>query len=138
MLASASDDKMVKLWDTATGKEIKTLSGHTDGVWGVSFSPDSKMLASASRDNTVKLWDTATGKEIKTLTGHTSTVLGVSFSPDGKILASASADNTVKLWRWDFNYLLREGCAFIREYFKTNPSDADAEIGSMCDRVLNQ
>ena len=57
MLASASDDNTVKLWDTSTGKEIKTLSGHTNRVNGVSFSPDGKMLASASDDNTVKLWN---------------------------------------------------------------------------------
>ncbi|WP_407891833.1 WD40 repeat domain-containing protein [Scytonema sp. NUACC26] len=139
ILASASDDNTVKLWDTATGKEIKTLTGYTNWVNGVSFSPDGKILATASGDNTVKLWDTATGKEIKTLTGHTNGVWSVSFSPDGKILASASHDNTVRLWRLDFNSLLREGCAFIGEYFKTNLKDADAsEIGNMCDSVQNR
>ena len=138
MLASASYDNTVKLWNTATGQVIKTLIGHTSAVHGVSFSPDGKMLASASGDNTVKLWNTTTGQEIKTLIGHTNYVWSVSFSPDGKMLASASADNTVRLWRWDFDYLRREGCAFIREYFKTNPNDADAEINSMCTSVQNR
>ena len=98
MLASASSDKTVKLWDTTTYKQIKTLTGHTDEVNGVTFSPDGKMLASASRDKTVKLWDTTTYKQITTLTGHKDWVTGVSFSPDGKMLASASRDKTVKLW----------------------------------------
>jgi WD40 repeat protein len=98
MLASGSADNTVKLWDTSTYKEIKTLTGHRDEVNGVSFSPDSKMLASASRDKTVKLWDTSTYKEIKTLAGHKDWVTDVSFSPDGKMLASGSRDNTVKLW----------------------------------------
>ncbi|AKG20075.1 NACHT and WD repeat domain-containing protein [Calothrix sp. 336/3] len=133
-LASASRDGMVKLWNTATGKEIKTLTGHTNTVNGVSFSPDGKMLASASADNTIKLWDTDTGREIKTLTGHTDSVFGVSFSPDGKMLASASSDNTVKLWRWDVDYLLREGCDFMREYYKTNPPKDESE-NKMCDGV---
>ncbi|QDL15876.1 hypothetical protein DP113_17850 [Brasilonema octagenarum UFV-E1] len=98
ILATASDDNTVKLWDTATGQVIKTLSGHRDSVNGTSFSPDGKILATTSRDMTVKLWDTATLKEIKTLSGHTNQVNRVSFSPDGKILATASDDNTVKLW----------------------------------------
>ncbi|MEH1884279.1 WD40 repeat domain-containing protein, partial [Nostoc sp.] len=116
------------------GKEIKTLTGHTNSVLGVSFSPDGKMLASGSAENTVKLWDTSTGKEIKTLTGHTNSVRGVSFSPDGKMLASGSDDNTVKLWRLDFDYLLQEGCNFMREYYKTNPPDNESDK-NMCDGI---
>jgi WD40 repeat protein len=65
----------VKLWDIETGKEIKTLSGHSDSVLSVSFSVDGKTLASGSWDKTVKLWDTETGKEIKTLSGHSGSGL---------------------------------------------------------------
>ncbi|MEH1951676.1 MAG: AAA-like domain-containing protein [Nostoc sp.] len=132
VLASASSDKTVKLWDTTTGKQIKTLKGHTKWVSRVSFRPDGKVLASASADNTVKLWDTTTGKLLKTLTGHTDWVHSISFSPDGKVLASASADNTVRLWRWDFNYLLNEGCNFIGKYFQTNPPDDQSDM-HICD-----
>ena len=97
-LASASNDKTLKLWDAATGQELLTLKGHTGSVNGVSFSPDGKRLASASDDRTLKLWDAATGQELLTLKGHTGSVNGVSFSPDGKRLASASWDKTLKLW----------------------------------------
>jgi WD40 repeat protein len=127
MVASASGDKTVKLWDTSTGKEITTLSGHTNWVNGVSFSADGKMVASGSSDNTVKLWDTSTGKEIKTLSGHTDSVNGVSFSADGKMVASGSSDNKVRLWKWNFDYLLEQGCIFIGEYFKTNPLDNESD-----------
>ncbi|MDM9583671.1 hypothetical protein [Nostoc sp. GT001] len=133
ILASASSDNTVKLWDTSTRKEIKTLTGHTEKVYRVSFRPDGK-LASASADKTVKLWDTSTDQEIKTLTGHTHWVLGVSFSPNGKMLASASRDKTVKLWRWDFDYLLKEGCNFMDEYFKTNPVNNESDK-HLCDGV---
>ena len=98
ILASASYDKTMKLWDVNTGKEIKTLTSHTGIVNSVSFSPNGKILASASEDKTVKLWDINSGQEIKTFKGHTMVVYSVSFSPDGKTLASASADKTVKLW----------------------------------------
>ena len=98
LLASGSADNTVKLWDTTTGTEIKTLIGHTKPVFAVSFSPNGKLLASGSFDQTVKLWDTTTGKAIKTFTGHTDNVVGVSFSPNGKLLASAGADKRVKLW----------------------------------------
>ena len=88
----------VRLWDAETGDPIRTLTGHTDWVWSVSFSPDGRTIASGSRDDTVRFWDVETGEHIRTLTGHTSVVWSVSFSPDGRTLASGSDDNTVRLW----------------------------------------
>ncbi|KAF7139688.1 hypothetical protein CNMCM5793_007339 [Aspergillus hiratsukae] len=70
-LASASGDRTVRLWDTATGQPRQTLEGHTGWVEAVAFSPDGTTLASASRDKTVRLWDTATGQPRQTLEGHT-------------------------------------------------------------------
>lgn len=98
-LASASDDKTVKLW-TADGKLLKTLSGHTNWVLDVSFSPDSQMLASASYDNTVKLWSRQ-GELMGTLRGHTDSVARARFSSSGQILATTSWDSRVQLWRLD-------------------------------------
>ena len=97
-LASASYDGFVRLWDAATGTEIRQFVGHTDGVTSVAFSPDGMRLASASYDGTVRLWDAATGTEIRQFGGHTRWVTSVAFSPDGMRLASASYDGTVRLW----------------------------------------
>ncbi|RYP42809.1 hypothetical protein DL768_010207 [Monosporascus sp. mg162] len=98
MLASASDDKTVRLWDTATGRLRQTLEGHNGIISSVAFSPDSKMLVSASFDKTVRLWDTARGRLRQTLEGHNSEIISVAFSPDSKMLASGSFDKTVRLW----------------------------------------
>jgi WD40 repeat protein len=98
ILASAGNDKIVKLWDIKLGRELHTLNGHQKDVNSVSYSPNGKILASASDDQTIKLWDAVSGRELRTLRGHRSGVTKISYSPDGKTLASSSLDKTVKLW----------------------------------------
>ncbi len=98
LLASASDDLTVKVWDLTSGQERFTLKGHTNTVRSVAFSADGTRLATASEDSTLKVWDTTSGEESLTLKGHRSYVTSVAFSPDGKWLASASADQSVKVW----------------------------------------
>ncbi|WP_051467407.1 TIR domain-containing protein [Pseudofrankia saprophytica] len=97
-LASAGNDRTVRLWDVATGRETRTLTGHGDGVLAVAFSPDGRTLASAGNDRTTRLWDVATGRETRTLTGHRGVVRSVAFSPDGNALATAGSDATGRLW----------------------------------------
>jgi WD40 repeat protein len=98
LLASASKDATIRLWDASTGLSTATLSGHDLAVMSVSWSPDGTTLASGSIDKTIRLWDAGTGKVKATLIGHSDFVWGVTFSPDGKTLASGSSDKTVKLW----------------------------------------
>jgi WD40 repeat protein len=94
----AGSDKTLKLWDIATGREIRTFVGHTDSVIAVAFSPDGRNALSGSSDRTLKFWDVATGKEIRTLAGHTSWVSSVACSLDGRSVLSGSLDDTLKLW----------------------------------------
>jgi RNA polymerase sigma factor (sigma-70 family) len=99
-LVAVAGEDTVRLWDVASGKEIRRLLAHNKGVTSVAFSPDGRSLVSAGEDRTVRLWELATGKEIAVLKGHTDTVNSVAFSPDGSLLATGSADRTIKLWKW--------------------------------------
>ncbi len=102
LLASASFDQTVKVWDAVTGQETLILKGHTDSVFSVAFSPDGKCIASAAgmggKPGEVKVWDTLTGQEVLTLKGHTGLVSSVTYGPDSKRIASASEDRTVRVW----------------------------------------
>ncbi|NCR73225.1 MAG: protein kinase [Microcystis aeruginosa LG13-12] len=76
----------------------KTLTGHSNWVYSVVYSPDGRYLASGGSDNTIKIWEVATGRELRTLTGHSDFFRSVVYSPDGRYLASGSFDKTIKIW----------------------------------------
>jgi WD40 repeat protein len=97
-VASGGHDRVVRLWEPATGKERLQLRGHQDVVDAAAFSPDGKLLATGSEDRTIRLWDPVTGKHLRTLRGHEGSIESVAFSSAGTVLASASFDHTVRLW----------------------------------------
>jgi small GTP-binding protein len=97
-LASPSEDKTIRIWDTRSGACVRTLQGHINIVFSVAWSPDSQRLASASADKTIRLWDASSGNHLQTLEGHIEGVYSVAWSPDGQRLASASGDRTIRLW----------------------------------------
>jgi WD40 repeat protein len=99
MALSGGEDATVKLWELASGRELRTFYGHRASVHSVAFSPDGRTGLSGSDDNTIKLWDVATGRELRTLAGQPSEMFtSAVFSPDGRTVLSGSTDNTLKLW----------------------------------------
>ncbi len=97
-----TEDGEIKVYEVPSGKPLLDIkNGHSDTVYGVSFSPDDKMLATCAADKFVKTWEMPSGKFIKAFEGHTHHVLDVGWSPDGKLLASAGADNVVKVWNFE-------------------------------------
>ncbi|RYP17434.1 hypothetical protein DL765_004522 [Monosporascus sp. GIB2] len=100
LLASASNDGTIKLWDMTTDQCLQTLEGHGGWVGSVAFSHDSKMLVSGSEDGIVRLWDidAAAEKCWKMLRGHGGGIWSVSVSHNSELVASASSDGRVKVW----------------------------------------
>jgi WD40 repeat protein len=81
-----------------TSRVRLTLSGHTNWVTSVAYSPVGSRLATASNDRTARVWEVASGREMFALTGYTDSVTSVAFSPDGSRLATVSWDKTVRVY----------------------------------------
>ena len=91
---AAATHKDIWMYDAHSGAALKLLSGHTDLVLTVAFSPSGNTLASGGADGTVRGWDVRSGTLFETITGHGESVRSVQFSPDGSTLASAGEDKT--------------------------------------------
>jgi WD40 repeat protein len=98
LLATCSYDRLVKLWDVASGRPVKVLKEHTEAVLAIAFSPDDTWLASASADRTVKLWDVASGERLYTLSDALDAVTSLAFHPSGRRLAAAGTDKSIRTW----------------------------------------
>jgi len=112
LLATAGEEGEVKVWSVAsmlalaekpgtspfTGQQILTLTGHTNSITDLAFSPDGARLATASFDLTAKVWDASNGELLLTLSGHTNGLRGIAFSPDGSLLVTGGQDGIAKVW----------------------------------------
>lgn len=105
-MCSGAGDSTARIWDCNTNTPFKTLSGHTDWVLCVAYSPCGTMIATGSMDNTIRLWNAASGEPLGgLLSGHSKWISSLAWEPlhlvkDGQTprLASGSKDNAVKVW----------------------------------------
>src|SRR5437660_3595092 len=112
LLASTGYDRLIKLWDVASGKELRTLKDHSDAVYGLAFSPDGRLLASCGADRAVKVWDVTSGKRLYTLGESTDWVYAVAWSPDGRRLAAGGVDKSIRIWE-----VAPEGARLVHSVF---------------------
>ncbi|RPH86850.1 MAG: WD40 repeat domain-containing protein, partial [Chroococcales cyanobacterium metabat2.561] len=95
---SGSSDSTIKIWDLATGKELRTLTGHSKGVNTLAITPDGSKLVSGSCDSTIKIWDLTKEKLSFFPTNHNSDVSKLLVMSNNRRLVSASYDSTIKVW----------------------------------------
>jgi WD40 repeat protein len=97
-LATAGRDGLVKLWDVASGRYLRSLERHYSRPEALAWSGDGRTVVSASRTGVIRLWDAATGKDICPQPGHHQGVFRAVLSPDGRTAVTASWDHTVRWW----------------------------------------
>ncbi len=98
-VAAGDEAGFVKLWDAATGEEVRSIKAHDNGVTRLAFSPDGTTLLTGSNDGTAKLWGLPALEERKTLRGHTNQIRTVAWNPVADLVATAGTDQTIRLWK---------------------------------------
>ncbi|MBL8764262.1 MAG: serine/threonine protein kinase [Phycisphaerae bacterium] len=98
LAATAGSDKIIRIWDVATGRMVRALEPRPLHVYSMDFSPDGTRLVGAGEEGAILIWDTRHWELLTELRGHTQYVSAVSFSPDGNRIVSASGDGTVRVW----------------------------------------
>jgi WD40 repeat protein len=88
----------VKVWDTGTGEERQSCTGHNAPVVSVAWSPDGKLLASRAQGTTIKVWDAATGQEVRSMESRDSLEGRVVFSPESKHLLETGTSSQAVVW----------------------------------------
>lgn len=100
-MSSRSTDNSTRLWDVATGKEIRRFEGHTSYVHTTQFSPDGKRVLTAGRDSTARVWDIATGEQLFVFSGLSCLYGAAAFSLDGSCVLGFHGGRGVGTRLWD-------------------------------------
>ena len=137
-----SEDGEIKIFDVESCSLVTQIqNGHSDTVFGVSFSPDGSKLATCAADKFVKVFEVPSGKLLKSFEGHTHHVLDVAWKADGKLLVSGGADNVLKAWDYEKGEQVRtfgnQGKQITRLMFKGTTSEVVTCSGDAVVRFWN-
>ena len=101
-----ADTRTAQIWDTATGKQLLSVTHRSSRDHAVALTPDSRWLATSSPGHKVRIWSTADGQALTTISldllpnssWNADAAVGLAFNPDGHWLATASTDTTARIW----------------------------------------
>jgi WD40 repeat protein len=105
-IATGGYDKLIKIWDVATGALVTTLKEHSDAVYAVAYMPGGRQIVSVAGDRTVKVWDVSSGKRILTMTDALDALYAVAVHPSEPRIAAAGADRMIRTWAGDTGTLV--------------------------------
>ncbi|MFO0808026.1 MAG: serine/threonine-protein kinase [Gemmataceae bacterium] len=135
-MLSASRDGTARIWDIATGAELKKYEGHSGQLWWVDASPDGKSILTCGQDKAVRLWDRQSGNVLQVMEGHTETATCAVFVSGGKRAVSCSTDKTVRLWDLETGTELRRLGLPDKGYRITLSPDASKAVVASRSTVL--
>ncbi len=163
ILASASNDGVIKLWDVANNyKLIGTIKAHNKFIFGLSFDKDNSFIASSSMDvaDSLKIWSIEKAKNsylkgevLKqsevSLLGHKDMVNTIQFNPSNKyMLVSSSNDKTIRLWQWNnisnsqspsLDNLLAQSCMYNKNYLLLyNQNNSNTKLLDICNNYIGR
>ena len=98
LCATGGADRMIRVWDAATGQQVLGPMPHQSAVHALAFRADSQAVASGSDDNTARVWDLTNGLPLTGPLEHERPVHAVTFHPEGRLLLSADLDGIAQLW----------------------------------------
>ncbi|GII54047.1 hypothetical protein Pth03_24360 [Planotetraspora thailandica] len=98
LLITGDASGTIRIWDLATGRVRRELTGHTGSVYRLALSPDGRLLAAGDGQGVLRVWDPRTGDLLREITGHPGRIYTLAFHPEGRLLASGDTRGAVRLW----------------------------------------
>ncbi|MEI7702160.1 MAG: hypothetical protein WCK86_20355, partial [Planctomycetia bacterium] len=131
-IASAGADKYVRIFDTASGEQLRRLEGHTSYALGLAWKRDGQILASAGADNSVKIWNGETGDQLRTIANFNRPVTALSFVGETDQIVSACGDKVVRMHNAANGGLIRsfQGSASWLHCLSVTPDNAVIAAGN--------